>query len=47
MEDHSIDLQNYGKGAKRKAREGSPDHPRKGGKSKGRGKGNEGKSPGK
>ena len=29
MEDHSIDPENYGKGAKGKAREGSPDHPRK------------------
>ena len=44
MEDHSTDPENYGKGAKGKAREGSPDRRTKGWKSKGKGRGQEGKS---
>ena len=44
MEDHSIDPENYGKGAKGKVREGSQDLTSKGWKSKGKGRGQEGKS---
>ena len=47
MEDHSIDPENYGKGAEGKVREGSPDRRPKGAKSEGKGKGYEGKSPNK